>query len=181
MNPTTPQQIGAPRAGSGHKGKRIDLVKLAVTQKQLLWCVLARIGLEVAGLTLTGGGGQALGTAGMIGVGGYLLASLAIAVVSIVFIARMAIAYGIHPAMGILGGLAIVLPCVGLIMLLLLNQRVTNTLKAAGCKVGLMGVSATEMNKLRLGICPGCGYDLRGLSGSACPECGTPLAPPTLA
>lgn len=175
MNPNTPQEIGAPRAGSGHKGKRIDLVKLAVAQKQLLWCVLARIGLEVGGFTLMGGGGQALGTAGMIGVGSYLLVSLAIAVVSIVFIARMAIAYGIHPAMGILGGLAIILPCAGLIMLLLLNQRVTTTLKAAGCKVGLMGVSATEMHKLRLGVCPGCGYDLRGLTQSACPECGSAI------
>lgn len=171
-----PGQVGAARTGIGHKGRRINLVKLAEAQQHLLWCVLARILMEIVGFLTMNLAASALGTTGMVGLGTYMLVSFAVAIVSIVLIARMAIVYGVHPALGVLGGLAIVLPCIGLILLLLLNQRVTSTLKAAGCKVGLMGVSKDEMHKLRMGVCSGCGYDLRGLTQATCPECGRALA-----
>jgi hypothetical protein len=34
-----------------------------------------------------------------------------------------------------------------------------------------------ETERLRKGLCPRCGYDLRGLNTARCPECGTPLRP----
>ena len=35
-----------------------------------------------------------------------------------------------------------------------------------------------ESERLRQGLCPNCGYDLRGLNTARCPECGTKLRPP---
>ena len=35
-----------------------------------------------------------------------------------------------------------------------------------------------ESERLRQGLCPNCGYDLRGLNTARCPECGIKLRPP---
>ena len=35
-----------------------------------------------------------------------------------------------------------------------------------------------EAERLRQGLCPRCGYDLRGLNTARCPECGAKLRPP---
>jgi rubrerythrin len=35
-----------------------------------------------------------------------------------------------------------------------------------------------ESERLRQGMCPRCGYDLRGLNTARCPECGAKLRPP---
>ncbi len=158
--------IGQARVGQGAGGKRVNLVKLAEAQKHLLWCVLARIGVEFGGFAVI----QAFPPP--YGLILYGVVALALLVVTIVFIVRMATAYGTNTVLAVLGGIAIVVPCAGLLLLLFLNQRVTATLQRAGAKVGLMGVSAAEMTKLRKGFCWGCGYELRGLARPVCPECG---------
>lgn len=74
--------------------------------------------------------------------------------------------------MSVLLGLAMAVPCVGLLLLVVVNSLVDDVLKHEGVKVGLLGVGAAEMHKLRIGVCRGCGYDLRGLLRAVCPECG---------
>lgn len=38
--------------------------------------------------------------------------------------------------------------------------------------------STLESERQRAGMCPRCGYDLRGIVASRCPECGTEIRPP---
>ncbi|MFO0830693.1 MAG: hypothetical protein U0637_02505 [Phycisphaerales bacterium] len=52
----------------------------------------------------------------------------------------------------------------------------TKLLKNNGVPAGLLGVSGPDMERLRASACAGCGYDLRGLSGGTCPECGAPVS-----
>jgi len=166
QNADEPDAPGTPRRGRGAGGKFINLVKLAEAQRQLLWCILARVFVEIAAIGLGNLNSP-------YAAGAYVLVWLILIVVTIVFIARMALAFGSHPVLAILGAIAVAIPCAGLIILLILNQRVTSTLQRVNVKVGLMGVSPAEMNKLRLGVCTTCGYDLRGLPSPVCPECGT--------
>lgn len=161
--------IGQARLGHGAGGKRVNLVKLAEAQKHLLWCVLGRIGMEIGGFAIMPAFPPPYGIIV------YGAASLVLLVVTVVLIVRMAKAYGTSTVLAVLGGIAIVVPCAGLLLLLFLNQRVTGTLQRAGAKVGLMGVNAAEMTKLRNGYCWGCGYELRGLAKPICPECGAAI------
>lgn len=163
------------RYGRGARGRWINLVRLAEAQRRLLWAMLGLVGVW----PLTAGAGSLVGFSGpswdlVGGLGGLAFALLALATVAL--IARMAMAYGLHPALGVLVGLAAVTPCAGYLILALMNGRVTGTLRGAGVRVGLMGVRAADLNKLRLGVCVACGYDLRGLSGGVCPECGAARA-----
>lgn len=167
--PTSPAiSPGASKKGQGHSGKSIDLLKLAKAQRALLWCVLGQIGLMALLMSL-GAWPQAYAH-----FGGAFVALLwvAVSITSVVMVVRVALAYGYHPALAVLGALATVVGCIGLLILLLLNQRINTTLKAAGCKIGLLGVSPQEMNKLREGVCSSCGYSLLGVPGGQCPECG---------
>jgi hypothetical protein len=40
---------------------------------------------------------------------------------------------------------------------------------------GVMGLLMLVQRRARAGRCVGCGYDLRGMSGRVCPECGIPV------
>lgn len=175
------QTPGESKLGVGAGGKRINLVKLAQAQRAVIWCILARVVLELSFIgmrTLPGPGGVGAGgpAVAMMPVAIYGFLTLGVTIVTVVFIVRAASAYGYNTVMAVLGGLVTVLGCIGLIVLLLLNQRITTTLQRAGVTVGLMGVGAAELNKLKVGVCSGCGYPLVGLTGGRCPECGTPLA-----
>lgn len=163
--------FGAARTGSGAGGRRVNLVKLAESQRHLLYAFGAYVLLVLlpqvflASAALPPAAARAILIATMLGA-----AATAIAIV--VLTSRMAIAYGHHVIVGVLVGVALVIPCAGFLLLVLLNGRVTATLQRASVKVGLLGVNAREMDKLRIGICGGCGYDLRGLGSAVCPECG---------
>lgn len=136
---------GTPRAGVGYKGKHINLLELAKAHRALLWCVLARIIVEVAGV----GAIQSANNPPLLYA--YLGAVVIVSIITIVFVVRVALAYGYNPVLAVIGALIVFLGCIGLLVLLLLSQRITRTLKDAGCSVGLMGVSDADMDRLRQG------------------------------
>lgn len=47
--------------------------------------------------------------------------------------------------MGVLLGILTLIPCVGLIVLLIINAKATNTLKSHGIHVGLLGASSSDI------------------------------------
>lgn len=71
------------------------------------------------------------------------------------------------------------------------RQRLMPYLQNYAAFVGVMGIACAVMSmsggyvrarvlraiELKKGKCRSCGYDLRGLSESRCPECGTPFDP----
>ena len=64
------------------------------------------------------------------------------------------------------------IPLVSFVVLLVISGQATSVLRAAGARVGLMGVPKDDYNRLRPGHCRGCGYDRSGLELlQACPEC----------
>lgn len=165
---------GEARLGTGHGGRRINLVRLAETQRVMIWFILVRLAGEAGWIAMNTGAVGRIPTPMV-----WLLFAIYVAVqlACAVLVARTARAYGLGWLMSILGAAVTLIAFVGLITAALLNQRVVDTLKKAGATVGFMGVSAEEMSKLREGVCRGCGYDLRGLAPGVCPECGAAVAP----
>lgn len=171
------------RLGVGHRGRRINLVRLAEAQRAVLWCVLAILLLQ---LSCFGGGMLTVANRFGRGLGpGFPLWSSVLLIASVAgafFAWRMMrawgygiilafVAAGISVTMGIPG-----LGVVGAVVLAIVDGRVVRELRRAGCVVGLMGVSQRELNKLRLGVCHNCGYDLRQIAARKCPECGAARA-----
>ncbi len=153
-------------------GERIYLVRVAQTQRVLLLTLLAQILLLIVWFVAGGLAPRPLRTiAGMVVSLGFLYLSLGAA----------GSAFNLVRATG-LGTLAALLVCVaaffpflGILVLSLINQRAIVLIRTHGARVGFLGVPPSEMIRLVEGACPACGYDLRGLPPSVCPECGTPI------
>ena len=166
-----PEQAGLERGQSGSKqlryGRRhLDLVRIAKRQRELLYCILGNIVASIAFVALSQGSLTLM-------IFGNLL-YFGMAVVSMVYFARLALAVGTHPVTVAIACAAMLLPLIGLIVLLVVNGRATLFLRFAGSKVGLLGVSNREMHKLYAGACENCGYSTENLAGDRCPECGMP-------
>jgi hypothetical protein len=148
------------------QGSRLlNLVAIAKGQKVLLWIVLGQIAMTVV-LAATSA------QAPMVAMAGSIL-YLAMAVTTIVFVGRLAHLCGYNIVIVIISSLCMVIPLIGLILVLSVNSKATTLLRLTGARVGLMGVSAKEMEKLYEGSCINCGYCVRDLKSDRCPECGT--------
>lgn len=142
-----------------------DLVAVAKRQRELLWIILFGIGLYVLALGFAGVSPAMAIVAGLL----YLLFQLA----SIIQIVRLAAALQTSLGLRIVYILLLFIPLLNLFVLLLVSGQANSVLKAAGVRVGFMGVPASEYPKLTTGHCRGCGYDRTGLELlQACPECG---------
>lgn len=93
-------------------------------------------------------------------------------VVGLVLAVRMVLAMGVHWAWMIPLGAALLVPLLGLLVLLVVQNQATLLLKARGLRPGLMGVPPDELAILNANACQRCGYDLTGLEAVRCPECG---------
>ena len=97
----------------------------------------------------------------------------AVAAFGIVVLVRLSLAMGQSVALALISGVLLVLPVFGLLLLLGFSNQATMILNLAGAKVGLLGVSAQEREKLMPGHCCECGYAREGIELLApCPECG---------
>jgi hypothetical protein len=123
----TPQAVGV------LSGRREDLRSVALYQKGILVCILIQL-IAIASQFFVPAQVQQIFFLGM------FVASLA----GTVFVVLLAIkVYG--AILGIFLGLITLAPCIGLIVLLLVNGKATNTLRQNGIKVGLMGANLSSI------------------------------------
>ncbi|MGE0605616.1 MAG: hypothetical protein AB7O62_00720 [Pirellulales bacterium] len=114
-------------------GSRGDLLSVAKFQKGILICILIYLIAVVAQFALPPEMRLFLGMAVM-GVG----------VVGAVFVFLLAIKiYGTGP--GVLLGILSLVPCVGLLVLLIVNGKATGVLRQNGIKVGLLGANLSSI------------------------------------
>jgi predicted Zn-ribbon and HTH transcriptional regulator len=147
-----------------------NLRKLAARQRLILWLILGGIASFFLPLIPIGNGLAAQ----FVHIGLQLL----ISVLLIVCVGLLLSAEGSHPIVIILTSIVMVVPLVNLLILLRVNDSATRTLKAAGLRVGFMGVSKAEVERLLApGVCKTCGYSLLGNTSGKCPECGTAIRP----
>jgi hypothetical protein len=131
-NPYQPPTETGPAVGV-LSGSREDLRKVATYQKGVLVCLLLQILMII---------GQVLAPQGVATV--VSIASLLTSLAGSVFVFLLAIrVYG--TGMGILFGVLCLIPCIGLISLLIVNGKATSVLRQNGIKVGLMGANLADV------------------------------------
>lgn len=178
-------EVAPSREAIAFTGRRVRLVAVAQTQRILILLVLALLILQASMIILPGmipPGGLA-GMMSLLMFAFYFLTGLA----AIVFTVRLAIASGGNKIIAFIVAPFLIVPCLNLLLLLWANSMATKVLRDNGAKVGFFGVSPSELSRLREYGCTGCGYDIRGLQGGVCPECGANVAatsvmgaPPTM-
>jgi hypothetical protein len=136
VNPYEAPKALVGRAVGVRSGLRTDLRDIAVYQKGIIVCIL--IYLLTLGVSVAVSSGR-LGippTVALVVLGIFVLNFLVGAV--FVFLLAMKV---YHPVVGVLMAILCILPCVGLVVLLLINTRATNTLKSNGIEVGFLGAN----------------------------------------
>jgi hypothetical protein len=118
-------------------GRREDLLPVAQYQKGIIYCILANIVLFI--LNLAAGQSQST-VAGLVIVGLYAI----VAVAQLVLIALLA-AKVYNVVLGIFIGIFSFVPCLGLLLLLVVNQKATSVLQQNGIRVGLMGADMSQL------------------------------------
>ncbi|RMF36911.1 MAG: hypothetical protein D6753_18605 [Planctomycetota bacterium] len=112
-------------------GKAQRLVNFAI----LLYLLLIPINI-FANITMAASNGESIGALIML----LLVGVAALGIVVFILVAVAMLANAMHgPVMAVLYCVAMLIPCVGLILLVVLNARATNYLKKHGVKVGLLG------------------------------------------
>jgi hypothetical protein len=112
-------------------GSREDLRSVAKYQRGLLVCVLIYLGAVAASMIL-----PRILPPELTIIASLLFAVAGIAGLVFVFLLSTKV-YG--TGLGVLFGLLTLIPCVGLIVLLVINQKATSVLRQNGVKVGLLG------------------------------------------
>lgn len=128
-------------------GRRDDLKKVAAYQKGVILCILVNMIAMASQFFLSPE------LAGIVGIG-FILASLA----GMVFVFLLAVqVYGV--ALGILLGLLALVPCIGLIVLLIINGKATAVLRQNGIRVGLFGANTTDLKAFLSSPLPGSPFE----------------------
>ena len=123
----------SPSAVGVLSGSREDLRSVAKFQKGILVCILIYLIAVIGQLALPPDIRPLIG-----------IAVLIAGIVGAVFVFLLAIkVYG--TGLGILLGVLSLVPCVGLIVLLIVNGKATGVLKQNGLKVGLLGANLSEI------------------------------------
>jgi hypothetical protein len=128
------------RAVGVRSGQQADVRQVAVAQKVILVCILIQIVNMIFQLTVALGKlpipQEALMAASIV--------SLITSVVSAVYVFILAIRV-YNTGLGILFGILALVPCAGLVVLLVVNAKATGILQANGHKVGLMGADLSTI------------------------------------
>jgi hypothetical protein len=144
-----------------------DLVAVARRQRELLWLIL--VGAVAYTLAMGLAAATSMSTAG---VGAAVGAQLLFQIAWIVQTVRLFAAMRTAPVRRLVCIVLLLVPLVSLVIVALLSAQATSMLRAAGARIGLMGVPKEDFDRLRPGHCRGCGYNRQGLEPlQACPEC----------
>lgn len=131
-NPYLPPVTDQPAVGV-LSGRREDLRSVALYQKGILICVLVYLLAMIFQFALPEEIRPLVG-----------LAVLLVGLVGTVFVFLLAIkVYSV--AAGVLLGLLAIVPCVGLIVLLIVNGKATSILRQNDIRVGFMGAKLSEI------------------------------------
>jgi hypothetical protein len=122
-----------PQVTGINSGLREDLRSVAKYQKGILVCILIYLVAVVCQFLLPDQLRIFLG-----------LGVLLVGLVGTVFVFLLAVKV-YSPGVGILLGILTLIPCVGLIALLVVNGKATNVLTQNGIKVGLLGANLSEI------------------------------------
>jgi hypothetical protein len=114
-------------------GTRDDLRSVAKSQKGIIVCILIYLVAVIAQFALPPEARPVVG-----------LGVLVVGLASAVFVFMLAIkVYG--TGLGIVLGILSLIPCIGLIVLLIVNGKATGILKQNGIKVGLLGANISAI------------------------------------
>jgi len=132
--PNPYQSPGAPIQSSGEiRGDRERLLLVAKYQRGIMLCILASICAVVLQFILPGPLRMLAGGIGLL---------ITIASVAFVFLLARTL-YGTVGA--VVFAVLTFIPCVGLLALLVVNQKATSTLRDAGLSVGLLGADLSKL------------------------------------
>jgi hypothetical protein len=120
------------RAVGVKSGRREDLKSIAKRQKGILVCILIYLIAMFAQLGLPPDLQPVLS-----------LVVLVVAIVGMVYVFLLSIKV-YHPVVGVVLTLVMLVPCVGLLALLVVNGKATSVLRANGYRVGLMGARMSD-------------------------------------
>ncbi len=140
MNPYQPPQTGqAPYQNDPSmppREERERLMRIASDQRMINFVVLAYFGTSVAMANLSDSGVMLFrALAGLV--------ALCVVMAGMVFAIRMASA--LHgTGIAVLCAILLLVPCVGLLVLLILNSQATRVLKTAGLRVGFLGADPNQ-------------------------------------
>jgi hypothetical protein len=143
MNPYYPPQ--GPQNAWDDRARRDHLFRIARDQRMINWIVLAYFGTSVFTTTMQ----DTLGTQAVVPIRILVgLVAIGIIIAGVVYAVRMASA--LHgTGIAVLCAILLLVPCVGLLTLLVLNSQATTQLKRAGLQVGLLGVDPSQFNNWR--------------------------------
>jgi hypothetical protein len=121
------------------------LRQIALAQRRIMWTILCALLLLIsfgfsAALTPTGGGVSAIILISLVA-----LIRIGIVVMMMVGIYQLASALGNGTGTCVLYVIAMIIPCVSLIVLLVVNQQATKILTQNRIKVGLMGARLSDL------------------------------------
>lgn len=139
MNPYQPPSPYQHQTSPMHHQHVERLKRIAFDQRMINLVVLAYFGVGVLNAMLAPNAGQAEPLVRIfIGV-----LALLVLIGGVVFAVRMASA--LHgTVIAVLSAISLFIPCVGLVVLLVLNSQATRVLRDAGLRVGLLGVDSSQ-------------------------------------
>jgi len=112
-----------------------ELRKVASNQRGVLTCILLQLFIIGAQFVLrVAAGGEPDAFLQLV----FSLALITVGIISAIYIFRLAIRL-YPPAVGIAMGILTLIPCIGLLVLMVLNGKATSVLRLNGIRVGLLG------------------------------------------
>ncbi len=165
-----PPPVAVPAQGMWIPPQPLDLQLVARRQRWLNWMALVLIGTNFGMIFAL----PLLRRTFFLDIFSYCtIGSWIVIVVNVIL---MMVALKKPVALMVLIGILMFAPCINLLVLLVVNQWATRTLRMAGVSVGFMGAK-DEFARLAMNpwLCRACGYNLYGNVSGRCPECGREL------
>jgi hypothetical protein len=128
------------RSGGGSRMNPEDLRTVAMSQKAIIYCILG----EVCTIPLRFAMNAMMPEAQLVAALLLLAFYLVVGITAAVFIFMMAVKV-YSTGVGVLLGILTLIPCIGLIVLLIINAKATSIMRQNGVRVGLLGANMSDL------------------------------------